>query len=83
LTFPFPGILEAERRWSFELMNTKDFLRLGVPLGEAARRPPSFHYGATSTTDVISILILGGDRLRKLSHIPLDRSYGYVHFSTR
>src|SRR5271170_3714545 len=37
-------------RCSFELMNTKDFLRLGVPLGQATRR----------ATDFISKFILGG-----------------------
>ncbi|HXT40351.1 MAG TPA: RtcB family protein [Candidatus Angelobacter sp.] len=37
-------------RWSFDLMNTKDFLRLGVPLGPATRR----------ATDFISRFILGG-----------------------
>jgi hypothetical protein len=37
-------------RWSFDLMNTKDFLRLGVPLGQATRR----------ATDFISKFILGG-----------------------
>ena len=36
-------------RWSFELMNTKDFLRLGVPLGQATRL----------ATDFISRFILG------------------------
>ena len=49
-------------------MNTKDFLRLGVPLGEATRRPPSFHYGATSATDFVAQFILGGgdkSRLRE------------------
>jgi len=47
-------------------MNTKDFLRLGVPLGEATRRPPSFHYGATSATDFISKFILGGGAFREI-----------------
>jgi hypothetical protein len=41
-------------------MNTKDFLRLGVPLGEATRRPPSFHYGATNATDFVAQFIPGG-----------------------
>ena len=41
-------------------MNTKDFLRLGVPLGEATRRPPSLCYGVTSVTDFVAQFILGG-----------------------
>ncbi len=51
-------------------MNTKDLLRLvrfrptsarqSVPLGQATRLPPSFHFGATSATDFISKFILGG-----------------------
>ncbi len=49
-------------------MNTKDFLRLGVPLGEATR-PPSPRYGATRrATDFIAQFILGGgdkSRLRE------------------
>ena len=35
-------------------MNTRDFLRLGVPLGEATRR----------ATDFVSKFILGGDKSR-------------------
>jgi len=35
-------------------MNTKDFLRLGVPLGEAMRR----------ATDFVAKFILGGDKSR-------------------
>jgi hypothetical protein len=54
-------------------MNTKDFLRLGVPLGEATRRPPSFHYGATSATDFISKFILGGG-----VNNPVDRGVKHV-----
>jgi hypothetical protein len=41
-------------------MNAKDFLRLGVPLGEATRLPPSFHFGATGATDFVAKFILGG-----------------------
>ena len=41
-------------------MNTKNFLRLGVPLGEATRRPPSLCFGATSATDFVAKFILGG-----------------------
>jgi hypothetical protein len=41
-------------------MNTKDFLRLGVPLGQATRLRPSFHFGATGAMDFISKFILGG-----------------------
>jgi hypothetical protein len=41
-------------------MNTKDFLRFGVPLGEATRRPPSLRFGATSATDFVAKYILGG-----------------------
>lgn len=46
-------------------MNTKDFLRLGVPLGEATR-PPSLRYGATKrATDFVVHFILGsGDNSR-------------------
>jgi hypothetical protein len=53
-------------------MNIKDFLRLthhrsvsarqSVPLGQATRLPPSFHFGATSATDFISKFIHGGGR---------------------
>jgi hypothetical protein len=35
-----------------EKMNTKDFIRLGVPLGEATR-PPSLRYGATRQVTVL------------------------------
>jgi hypothetical protein len=47
-------------------MNTKDFLRLGVPLGQATRRPPSLRYGATRrATDLVAYFILGsGDNSR-------------------
>jgi hypothetical protein len=55
-------------------MNTKDFIRLGVPLGEATRRPPSFHYGATSATDFISKFILGGGVSGSAEFIPLQRA---------
>jgi hypothetical protein len=55
------------------LVDTKDFLRLGVPLGETKCR----------ATDFISKFILGGNGLRKLNHIPLDQSYGYGHFPKR
>jgi hypothetical protein len=41
-------------------MNTKDFLRLGLPLGQAASRPPSFHFGVTGATDFIAKFIFGG-----------------------
>jgi hypothetical protein len=37
-------------------MNTKDFLRLGVPLGEATRR----------ATDFVAEFILGGDDKSRL-----------------
>jgi tRNA-splicing ligase RtcB len=46
---------KRERHLAQELMNTKDFIRLGVPLGEATRR----------ATDFISKFILaGGDKTR-------------------
>ncbi len=44
------------RNRSFEFMNTKDFIRLGVPLGEATRR----------ATDFVSKFILGGGDKTKL-----------------
>lgn len=47
-------------------MNTKDFPRLGVPLGEATRRPPSPGYDATRATDFVSKFILGGDDKSRL-----------------
>ncbi|HEX7469660.1 MAG TPA: hypothetical protein VF437_02845 [Verrucomicrobiae bacterium] len=34
--------------------------RQGVPLGQATRLPPSFHFGATSATDFTSKFIRGG-----------------------
>jgi hypothetical protein len=46
-------------------MNTKDFLRLGVPLGEATRRPPSLCFGATSATGFVAQFILGGGAFRE------------------
>ncbi len=55
-------------------MNTKDFLRLGVPLGQATRLPPSFHFGATSATDFISKFILGGGASGSAEFIPLQRA---------
>jgi hypothetical protein len=65
-------------------MNTKDFLRLvrfrltsarqDVPLGQATRHPPSFYFGATSATDFISKLILGGGASRSAEFIPLHRA---------
>ena len=36
-------------------MNTKDFIRLGVPLGEATRRATGF---------VTSFILAGGDKTR-------------------
>ena len=45
-------------------MNTKDFLRLGVPLGQAARR----------ATDFISKFILGGGASGSAEFIPLYRA---------
>ncbi|HZL78799.1 MAG TPA: hypothetical protein VFC17_08090 [Candidatus Limnocylindrales bacterium] len=63
-------------------MNTKDFLRLVrfrltsarqvVPLGQATRLPPSFHFGATSATDFISKFILGGGAPGSVEFIPLQ-----------
>jgi hypothetical protein len=44
-------------------MNTKDFLRLGVPLGQATRR----------ATDFISKFILGGGTSGSAEFIPLQR----------
>jgi hypothetical protein len=55
-------------------MNTKDFLRLGMPLGEATRRPPSFHYGATSVTDFVAQFILGGGVSGSAEFIPLHHA---------
>jgi hypothetical protein len=53
-------------------MNTKDFLRLGVPLGEATR-PLSSDFSATRrTTDFISKFILGGGASRSAEFIPLQ-----------
>jgi hypothetical protein len=54
-------------------MNTKDFLRLGVPWGQATRRPPSCHFGATSATDFISKFMLGGGASGSAEFIPLQR----------
>ncbi|MGA2853283.1 MAG: hypothetical protein ABSE90_04010 [Verrucomicrobiota bacterium] len=44
-------------------MNTKDFLRLGVPLGEATRR----------ATDFVAQFILGGGASGSAEFIPLHR----------
>ena len=41
-------------------MNTKDFLRLGVPLGEATRR----------ATDFVAQCILGGGDKPRLTSLP-------------
>jgi hypothetical protein len=41
-------------------MNTKDFLRLGVPLGEATRR----------ATDFVAKFILGGGDKPRLTSLP-------------
>jgi len=46
-------------------MNTKDFLRLGVPLGEASRRPPSLCFDATSATGFVAQFTLGGGAIRE------------------
>jgi len=43
-------------------MNTKDFLRLGVPLGEATRR----------ATDFVAKFILGGGASGSAEFIPLQ-----------
>ena len=45
-------------------MNTKDFLRLGVPLGQATR----------CATDFISKFILGGGASGGAEFIPLHRA---------
>jgi hypothetical protein len=45
-------------------MNTKDFLRLGVPLGQATRR----------ATDFISKFILGGGASGSAEFSPLHRA---------
>jgi RNA-splicing ligase RtcB len=42
-------------------MNTKDFIRLGVPLGEATRR----------ATDFVSKFILGGGDKSQLEEVPM------------
>jgi hypothetical protein len=43
-------------------MNTKDFLRLGVPLGEATRRASSFAWLRRDGTDFVAQYVLrGGD----------------------
>src|SRR5207237_6195110 len=49
-------MVEYSRLWEVtKIMNTKDFIRLGVPLGEATRR----------ATDFVSKFILsGGDKAR-------------------
>jgi hypothetical protein len=47
-----------------ELMNTKDFFCLGVPLGEATRR----------ATDFVAKFILGGGASRRAGFIPLHRA---------
>jgi hypothetical protein len=41
-------------------MNTKDFLRLGVPLGEATRRAPDF---------VAQFILGGGDKSRSREEV--------------
>jgi hypothetical protein len=45
-------------------MNTKDFLRFGVPLGQATRH----------ATDFISKFILGGGAFGSAEFIPLQRA---------
>jgi hypothetical protein len=65
-------------------MNTKDFLRLVrfrltsarqvVPLGQATRLPPSFHFGATSVTDFVAQFILGGGASGSAEFIPPHRA---------
>jgi hypothetical protein len=59
-TLPFDGLAALEFGWSCAAraegeMNTKDFLRLGAPLGEATRRATDF---------VAKFILSGGDKSR-------------------